>query len=399
VFVSTANSCLYLYSDFILNNTNTSKQIQKYSMIKEGHYFPNLNGIRCIAAMLVIIHHIEQFKSLFSIENFWGKSPFIEIVGHLGVVLFFVLSGFLITYLLLIEEKSTNDINIRDFYIRRVLRIWPLYYLIISISLFVLPYIPFFEIPGYPKDVVHENLALKIILYFTFFANIALNVGVVPYASQSWSIGIEEQFYLIWPVIIKKFKKYRILLIGLVIGIYYLIKLLLKSNLWDFQTEKTALYILWSGFTFDCMAIGSLFAILSFQKSRLLKIFLNNSLFYLSLATSSVLILMGYKFPKYHDQLFAILFGIIILNFATNKEIAITLENKILNYLGKISYGLYMFHSICIVIAIKICLHFSIQSNFILYPLCITLSILVSSFSYTYFEKRFLSIKKKYTNI
>jgi len=70
-------------------------------MRKQKIYFPNLNGLRFIAAFLVIIHHIEQTKSIFKIENYWGAIPFIGIIGKLGVVLFFVLSGFLITYLLL----------------------------------------------------------------------------------------------------------------------------------------------------------------------------------------------------------------------------------------------------------------------------------------------------------
>lgn len=65
-------------------------------------YFPNLNGLRFVAAFMVIIHHVEQFKNLFGLENIFHKSPFISIVGKLGVILFFVLSGFLITYLLLV---------------------------------------------------------------------------------------------------------------------------------------------------------------------------------------------------------------------------------------------------------------------------------------------------------
>ena len=73
-------------------------------MEKQKIYFPNLNGLRFIAAFLVIIHHIEQIKSLSKIENYWETIPFIGIIGKLGVVLFFVLSGFLITYLLLAEE-------------------------------------------------------------------------------------------------------------------------------------------------------------------------------------------------------------------------------------------------------------------------------------------------------
>ncbi len=92
-------------------------------MDKQKIYFPNLNGLRFIAAFLIIIHHIEQFKSISNIDSNWGNVPFVGIIDKLGVVLFFVLSGFLITYLLLAEEHLLNKISIRKFYICRMLRI------------------------------------------------------------------------------------------------------------------------------------------------------------------------------------------------------------------------------------------------------------------------------------
>lgn len=95
--------------------------------------FPNLNAIRFIAAFFVIIHHTEQFKELFHINNVFNI-PFVYAVGKLGVILFFTLSGFLITYLLLRERENRKKINIKNFYMRRVLRIWPLYYLIVVLS-------------------------------------------------------------------------------------------------------------------------------------------------------------------------------------------------------------------------------------------------------------------------
>ena len=88
-------------------------------------YFKNLNGLRFIAAFLVIIHHIEQFKNLWNIPNFYYKSS-IKSLGDVGVTVFFVLSGFLITYILLKEKQKTGTINIISFYIKRILRIWPL---------------------------------------------------------------------------------------------------------------------------------------------------------------------------------------------------------------------------------------------------------------------------------
>jgi peptidoglycan/LPS O-acetylase OafA/YrhL len=68
-------------------------------------YFPNLNGLRFIAALLVVIHHVEQFRKILGRPNYFDN-PFIKITGKIGVILFFVLSGFLITYLLIKEQQE-----------------------------------------------------------------------------------------------------------------------------------------------------------------------------------------------------------------------------------------------------------------------------------------------------
>ncbi len=91
-------------------------------------YFKNLDGLRFIAALLVLIHHAEFFKQ-DAVEGV--SAVYYEYTKHfglLGVNLFFVLSGFLISYLLMEEQRRTNTINIKNFYIRRILRIWPLYF-------------------------------------------------------------------------------------------------------------------------------------------------------------------------------------------------------------------------------------------------------------------------------
>ena len=100
-------------------------------------YFPNLNGVRFIAAFSVLIHHTEQIKYLMGLENIYGNY-FIKNLGKLGVGLFFVLSGFLITYLLLSEKERRGDVSTKAFYIRRILRIWPLYFIIVILGFFVL---------------------------------------------------------------------------------------------------------------------------------------------------------------------------------------------------------------------------------------------------------------------
>lgn len=118
-------------------------------------YFPNLDGIRFIAAFMVIVHHIEQLRCYFGLQNNWD-SEIIKSLGMLGVILFLVLSGFLISYLLFKEQDATCDIGIKKFYLRRILRIWPLYFFVIGLALFVLPYITFLIYPG-ACEIKHGN--------------------------------------------------------------------------------------------------------------------------------------------------------------------------------------------------------------------------------------------------
>ena len=369
-------------------------------MEKQKIYFPNLNGLRFIAAFLVIIHHTEQFKSISKIENYWGTIPFIGIIGKLGVILFFVLSGFLITYLLLAEENSFKKISIKKFYMRRILRIWPLYFFIIILAFIVLPNIELFTLPGYGKDVIYSNLGWKLILYAIFFPNLVLSLlGIVPYASHTWSIGTEEQFYLVWPVILKYMKKHRILLmVGIIIS-YLAIKFFLLTSFGDYIPYNNVIRAFWHSFPIDCMAIGGLYSILLFQKSKYLKYIIRNDLFYFSICLVTLFMIKGVYIPYIHYEFYSVFFGLIIINFAVNNQIKISLENNILNYLGNISYGLYMYHPIGIVLALYISLSLDIHTNWLIYPLSLIFTIIMAGLSYKYFESFFLKFKIRFSNI
>lgn len=372
-------------------------------------YFPNLNGLRFIAALLVIIHHIEQIKYIYGMPNDFSSS-FVQIIGELGVILFFVLSGFLITYLLLEEEKRTNTIAVKNFYLRRVLRIWPLYFLIVIAALFILPNIPMFVLPEYGRDVIYEDLPAKMLLYVFFLPNLVSPLfGVVPYASLTWSIGTEEQFYLIWPPILKFFKKYRMLLMFVILFGYLLFARLLFSSRTDFIPFKYELNAFWQTFNIASMAIGGFFALLFHSNSRFLKLFLNTPVFYAVLGFTSWLLYQGVYFPHItvndmpfpylYKEFYSIWFGIIILNFAANKDNLISLEAKPLRYLGKISYGLYMYHSLGIVFALQTLRWLGVSSNAVIYALSLILTVLLAGVSYAYFESYFLNLKTSFTRI
>ncbi len=316
------------------------------------------------------------------------------------MVLFFVLSGFLITYLLLSEELYNGSINIKNFYLRRVFRIWPLYFLIILLALAVFPNIGIFIVPGFPKDVVYENIFQKAILYIVFLPNLVLALqGIVPYASHTWSIGTEEQYYLVWPVILRLVKKNRLMLMLMIIVLYLVCLKALASRFTNVLPFKYEIFAFWMTFNIDCMAIGGFFAVMLYYNSKLLRIFLNKYLFYSILILLAVLLYKGFYVPYVQYEFYAFWFGIVILNFAANDTIKVSLENRLFNYLGRISYGLYMYHPIGIVLSIVIALKLDCASNLLLYPMSIGFAILMAGVSYRYFETFFLKFKVKYSNI
>ena len=154
-------------------------------MYKNIHYFDSLNGLRFFAAFLVVIHHSETIRLSYNMFNLKQFSLFNN--GGLAVSFFFVLSGFLITYLLLKEKSVTNQISIKKFYLRRILRIWPLYYLLVFIGTIVLPAILIYI----SSDVKIPYSFSDVILYYIFFAPFMVNIFYGHHFLEPlWSIGV-----------------------------------------------------------------------------------------------------------------------------------------------------------------------------------------------------------------
>lgn len=133
-------------------------------------YLPGLNGLRAIAVLMVLITHLEGFKSKAGLPNFYNQH-WLRTLGPQGVNIFFTLSGFLITLLLFKEVRLSGTINIKKFYIRRVLRIWPLFYLGIFLSFFVFPHV--FS-PNYFYTKVTPHFTSKLLLSVFFMPNLVL---------------------------------------------------------------------------------------------------------------------------------------------------------------------------------------------------------------------------------
>jgi peptidoglycan/LPS O-acetylase OafA/YrhL len=364
-------------------------------------YFPGLNGLRFFSALAVIITHVELIKDKFGFDNCW-HNVVIHNLGVTGVSFFFVLSGFLITYLMLLEKTRFGKISIKNFYIRRILRIWPLYFLILIFGFFILP--NFTHIPYFSEKFAinfYENLTL----YLLILPNIAFSIyPAVPLIGQSWSIGVEEQFYVLWPLFFVLFKNFSVKLLLIFLTLILLIKVFVLHIYLNNQPIEWLLAVkkFLAMSKFENMIIGAIGAICLLNKMKIINLICNN----IALATSLVgLVLTTIYLPNVIRDgmhiIHSLFFIVIILNVSSNSKSFLKLENKVLNFLGRISYGIYMYHLIIIYFTFK-CLNYTTMSfnsflpNFMLYAITIAVTIFVSYLSYTFIEKKFLTIKSRF---
>jgi peptidoglycan/LPS O-acetylase OafA/YrhL len=368
-------------------------------------YLKGLDGLRGIAALLVVFGHVELLKKANGFKNVSdGGGPFFLYLGSHAVTFFFVLSGFLITFLLLKEREKYGTISVKKFYIRRILRIWPVYYLLFILGFVVL------------RQVNFPNLMLPLFQtggwgWSSFFCNILLlpNFSPVsnPAAFQSWSIGVEEQFYILWPLalfFIKEEKKLIIMMVLIVISIYFLRAGILYNHL--FSTNYQILNDVNSFFgssRFDNMATGGLLAIFYRMKPELRLKMVFKILIY---ACFAIIIIITPTIGFGIDMIFAsIVFAGLIFDTVTNPKIHY-LEIPVFKFFGKISYGIYMFHVIGIYVALNLLKSiFPLYSgnetvlNLLLYLFSILTTIGISTLSYYFYESKFLKLKDRLSTL
>jgi len=348
-----------------------------------------LNGLRAIAALAVVISHISLDLEKFGLDALFkdaGNKPKGILLASYGVSIFFTLSGFLITYLLLKEKEKLSEINIKKFYIRRVLRIWPLYYLY------------FFVCMG-TYFIFRTFIELNIIPFYVFLlANIPIIINVMlPYMGHLWSIGVEEQFYLFWPWMVKNHN--RKLLRNAIIFVFLFLMLKVLFFGISYKLGYTIPLIAISVTRFHLMVIGCIAAILFYNNSKLIGYFLN-----LKTQIASWLILMLAALNIFHisslvdHEILAVVTVMIILSQITRKNYLIDLDNKVLNLIGKISYGIYVIHPLLIFLLSKLIKfeHSTFLNYGLIYSVIIASTLLVSYTSYNLYEKRFIKLKSTF---
>lgn len=367
-------------------------------MANSKKYFDNLDASRFFAFFAVYISHMLIPKTPFISDSTY----FITLkktlqIGFLGVDFFFVLSSFLISWIILEEKKNTNSFNIKNFLIRRTLRVWPLYFLIVLIGILLSVLAQLF------------NVDIEAIPPFKYFGLFIINFYVIDngtnflfFLAFLWSISIEEQFYIVWSIVMKYLKinllwlSILLVIISLVFRTYYI-----NESLQLYFNTISAL---------GNFGIGGIAAYITFYKTplfkRLIGIKKNQTiLLYLVLILSIIFFnqLNNYKlFTIFSRLYFSVLFALFIIEQSQGQHRFFNPgKSAVLNYLGKISYGLYCFHGVVITILIKALEQFSFTETywhvFLLYPLIILIfTILVSHLSFKYFESYFLKLKAKF---
>ncbi len=367
------------------------------------HYLPNLQGIRALAAIIVMISHIELHKNE-GMTHLLPKSVYMAI-GQLGVTVFFVLSGFLLTYLLISEKEKKQSVRLTHFYIRRILRIFPLFYLILFLGYFVMPHF-------YAEN--SESLTSQSFFLDAFFlTNVAFISGLMPIGiSQLWSIGVEEQFYLWLPWLFKNKSNLKIVysFLAIIVG-FIIVRIVISKLCYLFPSESLNFIKKLIYFTrFDCMMLGGLSAwILANDQQRWYKTWIPYQFFTnrwteitVYMLTIAMIILDFTQKMPINYQLFALFISIIILNLASNAKSLISLENKVFIFLGNISFGIYVWHTFIVLLLCNFISYYLGNAsgwlqNVILYSGTFLLTLTIASLSYYGYEKHFLNLKKRFT--
>lgn len=357
-------------------------------------YRPELDALRFFAFLGVFAVHVGNYPIEYLQERHIPPALgqiLIGIVrgGSYGVDVFFALSAYLITELLLREKTRFGRLDVPAFYLRRMLRIWPLYYLAVLVAACV----PFFN----PTDQFSARYSIPFLVFLGNWSFVWYGWPITV-ADPLWSVSIEEQFYLFWPPLVARLTRR---------GIFYTsLALIVIANVvrvWSAAMGQGKEH-LW-GNTFahvDTIAVGILLA--SWLRGQVPELSLRTRAIMIGLGLSAF-IMRGYFIALPNgDQLSVLgtLFGYpaAMLGCAAilTAFIGLPIRSPVLRYLGKISYGLYVYHEACVLITDKFLPgNPGLPHALVRLVVILTLTVAISAASYRLIESPFLNFKRRFT--
>lgn len=364
-------------------------------------YRPELDVLRFFAFSAVFLFHTVDYPLDFYLlhhvpRNLAEVSRAAIGGGKYGVDLFFALSSYLITDLLVREKEQLGSLDVRSFYMRRILRIWPLYYFILLITLFI----PFFD----PDRQFGHKYLLPFIFLSGNWAFAAFGGPASVPASPLWSVSIEEQFYLFWPPVVARLSRQK--------TVYAALGMIIVANVTRVMPLVSPAFgmALWFN-TFahlDSIAIGILLAMMLRGRTPLVR---PGARFALLICGAACFTLRGYFQNVMDDSnswtnvllawpIVAVACALILFAF-----IGLKVPEPWLPYLGKISYGLYAYHMFCVLLVDRLlAIQHRLQEHSLpraVLRVCLSLglTIVVAAVSYAILEKPFLRLKERFTRV
>lgn len=331
------------------------------------NYFGGLDGLRAVSILLVILHHTARWNS--------NLLATLQHNGRYGVSLFFVISGFLICTLLLREQKKTGKIDLWKFYGRRVVRLLPLYYAMLIVQAILI-----FGLRQY-TPANQEMFCANLPSYIFYYSNWLPTSGQGPFFC-AWSLAVEEQFYLAFGLLIVFANRKQVIIAALTA---LFLKIFIYQLFGAIDANSTVWRVVFS--YEESILIGVLTAfILNTQPGyELVEKLLHSPwvLIVVGAATVSWLLFQPIR-PEssWWEQLLYVLMALVVAGIVIRPRTPF-LGGKVLAYVGRISYGMYLFHVFVISSVEKIpggsspCLNFSLS---------VSLTVLAAALSYQYFE-------------
>lgn len=363
-------------------------------------FFPNLDGLRFLAFFLVFLYH-SFYTDNTGVAGSMLYQVFYRLTrsGYLGVNFFFVLSGFLITYLLLAERQLKGRIAIGAFYVRRILRIWPLYFVVVFIGFFVLPVLK----AHFGQHTGAETAKISYFLLFLANFNDIYHGCQTPTLTLLWSVSVEEQFYLVWPLLIALVPNRHL---GWLFGALGVLSL-------GFRAIHVHDYKVLSVHTLSAigdMNLGGVVAWLCFRDERLTSRVAAWPRWVIGLGYGLGIGLMAirihfYQFEAYviiDRLLLAVFFAFVLLEQNYARHSLFKMANfRLLSYWGTYTYGLYCLHYLALLAAIQLLHRLGLNDTafgvvFGDNAVALVLALGMSWVSFNFYEKPFLKLKHRF---